>query len=43
MLRTRLYYSAKPFLPWKLRMALRRWHARSILRRCHDACPSLPR
>ncbi|MCZ7636139.1 MAG: hypothetical protein M5U12_08940 [Verrucomicrobia bacterium] len=41
MLRTRLYYSAKPFLPCKLRMALRRWHAKRILRRCGDVWPIL--
>lgn len=41
MLRTRLYYTAKPFLPWKLRLTLRRWHAKRILRRCGDVWPIL--
>lgn len=27
MLRNRVYYSLKPFLPWSLRVALRRWRA----------------
>lgn len=42
MLRNRLYYTAKPFLPWRLRLALRRWHAKRILRRCGDVWPILP-
>ncbi len=41
MLRTRLYYSAKPYLPRALRLALRRWHARRVLRRCGDVWPIL--
>lgn len=41
MLRTRLYYTAKPFLPRKLRLTLRRWRAKRILRRCGDTWPIL--
>lgn len=41
MLRNRFYYTAKPFLPWRLRMALRRWHAKRILQRCGDVWPIL--
>ncbi len=41
MLLTRLYYSAKPYLPWRLRLGLRRWHAKRIRRRSGDVWPIL--
>lgn len=41
MLRNRLYYLLKPYLPWKARMMLRRWNARRILRRSADIWPVL--
>ena len=40
--KTNLYYRLKPFLPWRLRMAARRWHARRILKRCGDVWPIDP-
>jgi len=40
--KTNLYYRLKPFLPWRLRMAGRRWHARRILKRCGDVWPIDP-
>jgi glycosyltransferase involved in cell wall biosynthesis len=39
MLRNRLYYSLKPFLPWSLRVALRRWRAHRRRRRYADTWP----
>ena len=36
MLRNRIYYRLKPFLPDRLRMQLRRWHARHVLERSAD-------
>lgn len=41
MFRNHLYYTAKPFLPWRLRLALRRWHANRVLRRCGNVWPIL--
>jgi hypothetical protein len=41
MLPLDLYYSAKPWLPVRLRMACRRWHARRIRRRSGDVWPVL--
>jgi len=40
--RNRLYYYAKPYLPFRVRLALRRWYARSVLRRCGDVWPIKP-
>ncbi|HRZ53982.1 MAG TPA: DUF354 domain-containing protein [Candidatus Paceibacterota bacterium] len=42
MFRNRLYYYAKPYLPFRVRLALRRWYARSVLRRCGDVWPIKP-
>jgi len=39
---TSLYYRLKPFLPWRLRMAARRWHARRVLKRSGDIWPIDP-
>ena len=36
---TRLYYRAKPLIPWRLRLALRRFHARQIIRNYADTWP----
>ncbi len=41
MLRRRLYYIAKPYLPWRLRMLIRRVVARRKLRACRDLWPIL--
>ncbi|MBX3744426.1 MAG: glycosyltransferase [Verrucomicrobiae bacterium] len=41
MLRNRLYYLLKPYLPWRTRMMLRRWSAQRILRRSADVWPVL--
>ncbi|MEO7599361.1 MAG: glycosyltransferase, partial [Opitutus sp.] len=41
-LRRRLYYTLKPFLPWRLRMALRRYAASRILRRHASVWPINP-
>ena len=41
MLRNRLYYSLKPFLPRGLRMAVRRAYARRIVRRAEGVWPIL--
>ena len=42
MLRNHLYYFVKPLLPIRVRLALRRWHARRALRRAGDTWPILP-
>lgn len=42
MLRNRIWYRLKPFLPRGLRLHLRRWHARSRWRRFSDVWPILP-
>lgn len=42
MLRNRIYYRLKPFLPDRLRMQLRRWHARHVLERSAGRWPVLP-
>lgn len=39
MLRNHLYYSAKPYLPSRMRLALRRWHAKRVLRHSGDVWP----
>jgi glycosyltransferase involved in cell wall biosynthesis len=39
MLGNRLYYELKPYLPWRLRMSLRRMLARRKLRTCKDVWP----
>lgn len=41
MLLNRVYYSAKPWLPPALRLAVRRWYARRIRRRSTDVWPIL--
>jgi len=38
----RLYYYFKPFLPWRLRMAMRRVHARRLRARTSAVWPILP-
>jgi glycosyltransferase involved in cell wall biosynthesis len=38
----RLYYRLKPVLPWSVRIVLRRWRARRILRACRDVWPIKP-
>ena len=35
------YYRLKPVIPWRLRIAVRRWMARHIRARCHDRWPIL--
>lgn len=42
MLRNRLYYSVKPFIPYALRMGLRSWMTRRKLRRVAGTWPILP-
>ena len=42
MLRNRIYYRLKPFLPERLRMQMRRWHARHVLERSAGRWPVLP-
>ncbi len=42
MLRRRFYYHLKPYLPWGLRMALRRWVANRKRRACGDVWPIDP-
>ena len=42
MVRQRLYYSVKPFIPATVRLTLRRIHARGIRRRCGDVWPIMP-
>ncbi|MGO9528538.1 MAG: glycosyltransferase [Verrucomicrobiia bacterium] len=39
MLKNRIYYQIKPYLPWRLRMALRRIFARRTLRTYKDVWP----
>lgn len=39
MLRRRFYYALKPFLPWSLRMAIRRIAAQRKLASCRDTWP----
>lgn len=39
MLRNRVYYRLKPFLPERLRLAMRRWHVRSLLPQVRDVWP----
>ena len=42
MLRHKVYYGVKPFLPWPLRRALRRWLARRTRPRANHIWPILP-
>lgn len=42
MLRNRIWYRLKPYLPRALRMTLRRWYSRRVLRRSGDIWPILP-
>lgn len=42
MLHRQVYYTIKPFLPWALRIALRRWHAARIRRRRGAEWPIKP-
>lgn len=48
MLMIRAYYLIKPILPWRFRLALRRWRAKPILRRnksiwpIHEPCGNAP-
>jgi glycosyltransferase involved in cell wall biosynthesis len=39
MFKNRLYYELKPYLPWRLRMALHKASARRKLRTCQDVWP----
>lgn len=39
MFNTRLYYSTKSCLPWRLRLGLRRFRARCLLHTCSDIWP----
>src|SRR4051812_45590892 len=39
MILTELYYYAKPFLPRRLRLAVRRLYARKLLKQCGDTWP----
>jgi len=41
LLSHRFYYSAKPWLPWRLRIAIRRLWARRVRKRCADSWPIL--
>jgi hypothetical protein len=41
MIARRLYYAAKPYIHWRLRLALRRWLARRTLRRSRPVWPVL--
>jgi hypothetical protein len=41
MLLSRLYYDVKPWIPNRLRLALRRMHARRVLKRSGDVWPIL--
>ena len=41
-MRNLIYYLVKPFLPWKLRMTVRRWHAAWLRRRAGNTWPILP-
>ena len=42
MLRNRIWYRLKPYVPRAWRMALRRWYSRRVLRRSGDIWPILP-
>lgn len=42
MLRNRIWYRLKPYLPRACRMTLRRWYSRRVLRRSEDIWPILP-
>src|SRR5688572_6215940 len=42
MLHRRVYYRLKPFIPWSLRIALRRWHAARIRRNHTSTWPINP-
>jgi len=42
MLRNRIWYHLKPYIPPAWRMALRRWYSRRVLRRSGDIWPILP-
>lgn len=42
LIRNRLYYGFKPFLPTLLRLQLRRWHARRLRRQHRKTWPILP-
>ena len=39
MLLNKLYYSVKPYLPWRVRLAMRRWQAQSRKKRWKDVWP----
>ena len=39
MLSKRAYYTVKPLIPCRLRLALRRWYAKPILKSCGDIWP----
>jgi len=42
MLRNRLYYQIKPFVPWRIRIAIRSWLALRKRRRVQEVWPVLP-
>src|SRR5215469_8205692 len=42
LLRNRFYYSLKPFLPFRARLAVRRWFARHKLERVSGSWPIMP-
>lgn len=42
MLRNRIWYAIKPWAPRPVRLRLRRWYARRVLRRSGDVWPILP-
>src|ERR1044072_7419242 len=42
MLKRRLYYTLKPYMPWQLRMGLRGISARRTRARCQDSWPIRP-
>ena len=37
-----LYYTLKPFIPWGMRMAMRRWYARRLLPKVREVWPIKP-
>jgi glycosyltransferase involved in cell wall biosynthesis/peptidoglycan/xylan/chitin deacetylase (PgdA/CDA1 family) len=39
MLLSKTYYLLKPWIPWSVRVAMRKWRARRILARCGDVWP----
>jgi hypothetical protein len=43
MIARRIYYTIKPYVDWRLRMAFRRWLARRTLRRAQTVWPVLER